>query len=557
MPISAHGKEIIVTVSNGGALSQIAVDDQDAPADVAWRYLGASKGIKSIKDLKNASIQTLKDAGSLPYRRVEVNGVSTTDDTSAKLPGMFDKQIKMSYENAPEPSRKIAQWGAYLFRYALDVISAVQDMDGQPTEHAQKVLSAIAGRQVDEIIAHSWGTEAVYAAILSGYILPPKKLILVGIPEENRAQWSLLAKYTGIEVHVVGFSTDKVQITGNIMDQFVTGLPRDPAMLEALWQRRCAQQTRCIDPRKGGGSLEYDVNAMPPREEALWPAEPFGLHSKAYRLPGMDHDRIEYYKWLAQRKLLNTTIAQLDRFNAAQRDLITAQAAGTFSEAVDKARDLISQAKIVGAAEEAQQFRQKAIQDAEAARPAQECLAIDAKIAKLLIGIVTKACSDPDNFTNDDVRELSDLPDDRSYICDSNFPHGYYPVSQLNANCQRPLFDNLWNRLTQRSWFHAPTVLSVLRSREGFPTPVQATLPPPIPAAADRTVEIAHLKAQIQYMRNLVRWACANNGRLSEDDGRSYRTAYHDLLENSTGSGAIPGLEPISALSGWGDAIAI
>jgi len=326
-----------VTTASGLEVKVGAAEDSEEV--VAWKYLRAERGINSREDLKAKSLERLNYLGQLPikYQRVEVDGVSTTDDTSDKIPGMFDKQFKMSYMNETPASGNLRQSLHDGLNWARDLYSAAVDMDGEPTAHAKEILAEIHNQQVNELFAHSWGTEAVYAAILSGFIPPPKKLVLIGIPEENEEQWRILAKYTGIEVHVVGFSTDKVQIAGNAVNHFITGLPRDPAKLEKLWQKRCAarKEIGCADPIGfDARKFDYNVNVPAPRADE---ATIDRLH-----LAGMDHDRIQYYEYLYNRGLFNKTVAQLD---APQQKLIEDEEDRTLSEAMGRAQELISEAR--------------------------------------------------------------------------------------------------------------------------------------------------------------------------------------------------------------------
>ena len=356
-----------LTVLASDGSTTIDVVANDSAETVAWKVLQKQRGIRSREDLKTHAIEDLKAQGFLPFRRVEVDGVSTTDNTEARIPGMFDKQIKMSYQNDIEPSSAIAKWIVGAGRFVADLFSAAKDLNGLQTDHAKQVLFPISGsnHHIDELVAHSWGTEAVYAAILSGYINPPRKLILVGIPERNYAQWIFLAKYTGIEVHVLGFRTDKVQAAGNaaraagnFMDEYVNGLPRDSAALEKLWQRRCAARQDCADPSKFDvRKFDYNVDLGPPHEEALWPDDPsFQIHDN---FPPMDHDRMLYYQHLAKRGLLNQNVAQLDQFNAYQKELIGTQEDRTFSLAMTEAQVLIKIARRELAERAAEEYAQR------------------------------------------------------------------------------------------------------------------------------------------------------------------------------------------------------
>jgi hypothetical protein len=363
---------------------------EDSEKVVAWKYLHAKKGVDTPEDLKTAAAKDLKKKNLIPidYYRVEVNGVATHDVTSDKIPGMFDKQLRMSYMNSPAVSGEINQTVHDGFRWLRDLGSAVHDMNGEPTMHAKDVLWDLQRKNISELIAHSWATEAIYAAIISGYILPPKKLILVGIPEENEEQWRMLARYTGIEVHVVGFSTDKVQVSGNTVNYFATGLPRDPKKLEKLWHDRCAKRNEvgCSDPREfDSRKFDYNVNVKVPTERKALIDR---LHLTVDSDP-LSHDRILYYEYLAEHGLFNKTIAQLD---GPQQKRIKEQVDLLLAEANREAHDLLQEARNLLANENTAVPSKETMRD-------QQGLAGDDRIGSPLA----------ENFTNEDIKTLKHL----------------------------------------------------------------------------------------------------------------------------------------------------
>ena len=62
-------------------------------------------------------------------------------------------------------------------------------MRGEMTDRSKQTFAAYKDKDINELVAHSWGSEAVYAAILNGELRPPKKLIVVGVPDDNLEKW--------------------------------------------------------------------------------------------------------------------------------------------------------------------------------------------------------------------------------------------------------------------------------------------------------------------------------------------------------------------------------
>jgi hypothetical protein len=120
LPMAAYGQRsdgveaIRVNATTDPVPILVEVKENDSQETIAWKYLQATKGIKSREDLKNKSIADLKEAGKLPYERVEVNGVSTTR-SGRGCPGANPPSyrvpvsgIKVSIDAGPTPrlSRK-------------------------------------------------------------------------------------------------------------------------------------------------------------------------------------------------------------------------------------------------------------------------------------------------------------------------------------------------------------------------------------------------------------------------------------------------------------------
>lgn len=339
------------TVEVDGIQFQIG-DLGDSDVTVQWKYLAQRKKIDSSAKLAKVAREALIKNKTLPFelQRIEVAGMLAVDETNEGHSDMFNKRLKLSNLNDPREKRGFLRdtWRALANR-GKDLTEALSDTRGIPTARSAEIIADLKGKKINELFAHSWGTEAVYLGILSGEIIPPKKLVIVGVPEANEEKWLALAKFTGIQVHVVGFEYDKVRIAGNLGIKLKSGLPKDRAGLEALWTSRCAERRGrgCADPQKFVRTkFDYNVGIQPPNAPK---DEFFRMH-----LSKMDHDRMLYYRYLYNRNIFNKTPEQLE---APQVKLVKAEENRILAEAMIEARSMIE------AAEAAAQI----VADAEAA----------------------------------------------------------------------------------------------------------------------------------------------------------------------------------------------
>ncbi len=328
----------IVAVDIDGILINVGPMADNAKT-VQWKVLAKHKQIDSPKALAATARQTLKDADKLEFdfQRVEFAGVASTDDTQESLPDMFDKQVKPSHINEVLPSQHpYVDAVRSFFSGVKDMREAVSDTRGNPSPRSAKMIAQLKGAKINELFAHSWGTEIVYLGILRGEIIPPKKLFIVGVPEDNQEKWLMLAKYTGIEVHVVGFQYDKLKIAGTLATQLKSDLPRDYAGLNNLWGEQCAKRPgRCADPANFVQTkFDYNVGLQPPGAPK---DEFFKIHPLS-----KDHDRLLYYQYLHERGLFDKTAAELD---APQLKLVQAEENKMLASAMVEARTLIAEAK--------------------------------------------------------------------------------------------------------------------------------------------------------------------------------------------------------------------
>lgn len=264
--------------------------------------------------------QRLEQKGeSYDLQRVEITGMMSDDDTEKSYPGLFSPgaQVKPSYKTVfPEFNRKpriprsmdsIVKWwfesvtmpGA-IVRYAsgqtmvfsMDGIGAgYATMRGRLSEREQEVLEPLKGKEIGEIVAHSWGTELLYNAILEGAIRPPKNIIIIGSPDRNVEKWKVLSDRTGTNVKLFGGKKDAVnsviQLAPRTLPLFV---PQDRERLLDLWNARCTN--RALDPcnqyrREGSVVADFDLAVD-------------------------GHDRFGYYDLLRERGYLRDSAKDLE-----------------------------------------------------------------------------------------------------------------------------------------------------------------------------------------------------------------------------------------------------
>lgn len=375
-------------------------DLPDSESAVQWKVLAARNKISSREQLKRKAHDNLEEQDRLPikFHRVEMAGMFSSDDTNDTFPGMIDKQLKMSHLNdAVAAKRPWLERLSNLWNKARDIPEALSDSSGTPTERSQKLIRELEGARINELFAHSWGSEAAYLGILNGKILPPKKLFIMGVPDNDEAKWLLLAKYTGIEVHVIGFAWDKARMVGDKVirvNQFRSGLPSG-ALLEKLWQKQCSIRANlgCADPaRFSRAKFDYDVNVQPPdilEEDFLTIHVP----------PRSDHSRMLYYRYFYNRNLFNKTIEQMD---APQAKLIAAEEGRILAEALAESRRLIAQARA-----------QVGIDHREH----------DERLKRTYVDMAIRSCANPGSVTQAELDSLAD-PYQENLQTSSGLPRG-------------------------------------------------------------------------------------------------------------------------------------
>lgn len=167
----------------------------------------------TFESLENdALIELGSDFVRYAHQRIEVTGNFSVDDTSKHDETLLDDQVKPSYlqyglarratvlptfDDAVEISDSFVSLsygvGAgkfYYFRQMLrDLGDSLYETAVAQTFRGRQTMASFKDKEINEILAHSWGTQIVYNAILAGDILPPRRLIVVGVPDKNIDKW--------------------------------------------------------------------------------------------------------------------------------------------------------------------------------------------------------------------------------------------------------------------------------------------------------------------------------------------------------------------------------
>ena len=214
-------------------------------------------------------------------QRVEVTGIisGSPDATDLKFAGFFNYRVALSFfADHPEPPGFLEQKWYWLKNAFGDVEALRSDRAGIISARADSELRVLIDHsRVNELWAHSWGTDAVYAAILNDTILPPRKLMLFALPSTNLEKWRALSAATGTEIHIWGYDQDAVtsfhKLPYHLLDGVrfsIADLPGqvtdNPRELAASWNAWCIQRIRqraSCRPRQrhGGVSVVWNLPA--------------------------------------------------------------------------------------------------------------------------------------------------------------------------------------------------------------------------------------------------------------------------------------------------------
>lgn len=296
-------------------------------------------------DYRAKAAEKLKAKGEhFDRARLEVCGLLCNDDTYKFNSSDFDDQMKPSHSADKSKKIKDKVLGALpLLNYFPDKKEMLAAMRGEMSDRAKATVAPFKNMEINEIVAHSWGSELIYAAILNGEMRPPKKLIVAGVPDDDRAKWDMLAARTGTEVHWARADNDAAAIDKGVKFAKETAGKID---FKAKWDAVCA-----------GAAKKRICHAHGRKSKPV-------IHEHVGSFAGvLAHDRKEYYDILKKRDVIKGTIQQLRALETkkidseavkVERDLLTA--------AHREARELVEQAR-----ELARREREKREEEARAA----------------------------------------------------------------------------------------------------------------------------------------------------------------------------------------------
>jgi len=377
------------------------------------------------------------DGELFDHARIEVTGVASFDDTFAFNQMDFDGQAKPSY-TADDNSLSSAIWKQFCrarrwatgwapdptlpFEAMHDSLEFERAAAGELTSRGKHALKAFAGKEINEIVAHSWGTELMYAAILNGYMLPPKKLIIVGVPDNQYEKWDMLAQRTGTQVVYVRSLNDEVAKVGAMVAD-----RHSPVDFKKKWDLFCANaslKARCGAHGRTPKAVEYIV--MPDN-------------------PGTaGHGRQAYYDILKKKGVLDATVLQLRRKESeALDDAIWSNQKNLLELAKAEAFKLVEQAR----GQRAIAVREQLEREAHAALERRKH---DDRLLAAMAGLARRVCADPDSLRQS---VIDALPKSLEPGFESRYPTGV-------SGCSLNVFEWIRNGSTA-----ADIVVSVYLSR--------------------------------------------------------------------------------------------
>jgi hypothetical protein len=217
--------------------------------------------------LRQRAIQALRSqgVGIFQLQRVFISGIwsHSGDDTDARWGKYYSARIALSF------SEDDAQPNDEFWRHprdsGKDVRTWRQDYGGDLSDRAKQQLRAISDTSINEILAHSWATDAIYAAVLAGIIVPPRRVVLLGMPGRNLAKWEALSRASGTEVVIYGVEQDLVSraVASPAGKILFNGVSVDPQVLHGAWKEWCARSRPYCHPRGRPGGPPAIVWKVP------------------------------------------------------------------------------------------------------------------------------------------------------------------------------------------------------------------------------------------------------------------------------------------------------
>ncbi len=459
------------------------------------------------RNYKKEAIKILRADGEyFDHGRVEVTGFMSSDNTDESNPSIADKQIKPSFSvegSAPrlENAKKWLQWGiafpgiaggsassiaggippAVVADISLDYLEVTAAMRGETTARAKAKLASYKNKEIEELAAHSWGTELVYAAILNGEIRPPKKLIVTGVPDDDRWKWESLAARTGTEVHWVRAPNDLVAAGGAKLAKFVT---RDVDFL-AKWAAACSArpETCPAHSRQTEGVIFEEIGDNPGT---------------------LGHDRLAYFDILMQAE--HPIMGTRDELRSAQDARVAAATReveqSSLEDALGEAREIVAQARA----------------QAEIARGDH-----DQRLRDAYLSLAERTCAFPGSVTQ---AELDALPPPRKK---ESVDTTFYGL----GDCPTRVYEQLTLGANADDLRRTATPVVAVDAKPWTPTVVASVTPAPafsyaFPELKDYAIRACQSPDQIRFESILIPYYDYSFAAYDNDLARSMAAGMHD-----------------------------
>lgn len=481
-----------------------AQSSSDEEVEAKARALLAKKG-NTEADIKDKAIANLrKTTDYYDLQRVEMRGIwspgeaGSDNDTNARFPLMFDKQISPSHLAETVKTKSMPVW---MLHHTINGVKDLRDLRteayNQLTSAAIKAVKDLAGKEINEIVAHSWGTEIIYNAILAGKIRPPRRLIVAGMPDRDLEKWKALSKYTGTEVVVYTNTNDPIaggpRIIGGTIDAAKTGASAaanalvgdgeglDPArsakLFDLQWASVCQGKRECNPHQRTPPETEYKSD--------------FKLAS---------HDRFEYYQAMEDGKDLPTPPVEMTLFPPAKNPTPYPGSAPALQAEQDEKLKTeilrIEEAALESVREEARGLVEQAREQVKIAQRDH-----DARLRIALVDLARRSCADPGSVTQ---AELSALPD----FYDDEFRRNTAFANGLD-NCGAMVYLQVSKRMSAEKLRQISTPVVAAPLQRAPPAPQAAPLAPPSPQAAVPSIPFSSV---FPGLRDLAASACRSPG---------------------------------------------
>ncbi|MDP3541341.1 MAG: hypothetical protein Q8T11_02605 [Elusimicrobiota bacterium] len=411
------------------------------------------------------------------YARVEVTGVMSSDDTAEYDEFLFEKYIKPSFSVRESGLRGLlggpinevlkklfppVKTGEIIRDASLDIQEFAAAAAGEMTDRAREKLAPYRGAEINELVAHSWGTELIYAAILNGEIRPPKRLIVVGVPDNDRSKWDMLAARTGTEVIWARADNDAVVLDAGMQLALRAAAKVD---FKAKWDSLCANRATKSNCHAHGRTSKPVVRV------------------NVGRLPGVTgHARTEYYDLLKKKKYLNGPASELRNIEVSNIEAEIMRVRGkSLAEAQQEAHGIVEQARA-----------QAKIAEREH----------DERLKMTYADMAIRSCSNPGSVAQAELDALP-VPYQKNLLTATAIPWGFDDCSvRVYMNLRRGADAEEIRRLA------TPVALAV----QPPPEPQLARQPSPSPQPIQATIPF---NSTFPRLADLAAAACASPSRAS------------------------------------------